>query len=152
MDIETNSFLLLPQGLEMSYRITMTNGYSYWYKHFSADEFCEYCNDLFHALTHSLTHRFSIITFHSQILTHNPSRTILHSYFLIDSLSLTDFHLQIHSRTHIYVPGRNFVMDLYFSIPIFSTYHFLSPRHPEDQPSGPCAPAWCCIPFPPRLR
>ncbi|XP_050728872.1 transmembrane protein 145-like isoform X2 [Eriocheir sinensis] len=27
------------QGLELSYRLTMTNGYSYWYKHFSADEF-----------------------------------------------------------------------------------------------------------------
>ncbi|KAG0724907.1 Transmembrane protein 145 [Chionoecetes opilio] len=27
------------EGLEMRYRLTMTNGDSYWYKHFSADEF-----------------------------------------------------------------------------------------------------------------
>ncbi|KAK8719339.1 hypothetical protein OTU49_014100 [Cherax quadricarinatus] len=27
------------KGLELAYRITMTNGYSYWFKHFSADEF-----------------------------------------------------------------------------------------------------------------
>ncbi|XP_063887893.1 transmembrane protein 145-like isoform X2 [Scylla paramamosain] len=27
------------EGLEMRYKLTMTNGYSYWYKHFSADEF-----------------------------------------------------------------------------------------------------------------
>ncbi|XP_069972983.1 transmembrane protein 145 [Penaeus vannamei] len=27
------------QGLELRYRFTMTNGYDYWHKHFSADEF-----------------------------------------------------------------------------------------------------------------
>lgn len=27
------------KGLELHYKITMTNGYSFWYKHFSADEF-----------------------------------------------------------------------------------------------------------------
>ncbi|KAK4321562.1 hypothetical protein Pmani_007633 [Petrolisthes manimaculis] len=27
------------KGLELKYRLVMTNGYSYWYKHFSADEF-----------------------------------------------------------------------------------------------------------------
>ena len=47
------------QGMEMRYRLTMTNGDSYWYKHFSADEFCEYYNNLHHS--QPLTRHHSLI-------------------------------------------------------------------------------------------
>ncbi|MPC34657.1 Transmembrane protein 145 [Portunus trituberculatus] len=39
------------KGLEMRYKLTMTNGYSYWYKHFSADEFCEYIVSMYTTLS-----------------------------------------------------------------------------------------------------
>ncbi|XP_045617434.1 transmembrane protein 145 [Procambarus clarkii] len=71
------------KGLELSYRITMTNGYSFWYKHFSADEFYVLRTDLT-ALGLQLSILFLSLLASAEL----KSRQLLHTTYRLYMVSL----------------------------------------------------------------